>query len=147
MALLIMALLILGITRKSNGDAHRERHGGAVQQDGHGPVVFPDLPSREHPSDPRKSRNPHGFHRCPLCGSVLEKHEKVKSVLYPGKPDGMMEIFGCPYCYGTGAKKERICPVCAKSLPKNGMVYARFFQTADRKHAHVLGCSSCYTRR
>jgi len=105
-----------------------------------------------------KAQGP-GFHRCPLCGTVLEKAEKVKSVLYPGKPDGMMEIYGCPYCYsGKSGKaagyspsgrrlKPRVCPVCKKELPRNGLVYARFFQDRERRHAHVVGCTQCYTRR
>jgi hypothetical protein len=114
----------------------------------------------------RKAEAP-GFHRCPLCGTVLAKTEKVKSVVYPGKPDSMMEIFGCPYCYSgkigktgkigntapnsrsvrtTKRLKPRICPVCTREMPANGLVYARFFQSSERRHAHVLGCTQCYTR-
>ncbi len=124
-------------------------------KDQDGPLIYPE-----------RSAEPHGpgFHRCPLCGTVLEKSEKVRSVLYPGKPDSMMEIFGCPYCYsgpvgssGQGRSsshsaarrrlKPRICPVCKKELSENGLVYARFFQSSERRHAHVLGCTQCYTRR
>jgi len=128
------------------------RHPGKDQD---GPYIYPER--TEKPQGP-------GFHRCPLCGTVLEKSEKVRSVLYPGKPDSMMEIFGCPYCYsgsiGSGPAsatsmkkrsarrlKARLCPVCKKELPENGLVYARFFQSSERRHAHVLGCTQCYTRR
>ncbi|MFO7731423.1 MAG: hypothetical protein R6V86_11745 [Spirochaetia bacterium] len=115
-------------------------------QEQFGPRIAPE--TTEKPIGP-------GFHRCPLCGTVLEKKEKVRSVLYPGKPDGMMEIFGCPYCYSAshatsevkGRSKPRICPVCKQELPAGGMLYARFFQSSERRHAHVLGCSHCYTRR
>ncbi|MFW5710509.1 MAG: hypothetical protein ACOC7X_04265 [Spirochaetota bacterium] len=121
-------------------------------KDQDGPTIYPER--TEKPQGP-------GFHRCPLCGTVLEKSEKVRSVIYPGKPDSMMEIFGCPYCYGgpigsgttamkkrsTRRLKARLCPVCKKELPQNGLVYARFFQSSDRRHAHVLGCTQCYTRR
>lgn len=131
----------------------RRRHS---RKDREGPLIYPEQTDKHHAP---------GFHRCPLCGTVLEKSEKVRSVLYPGKPDSMMEIFGCPYCYsghfGSVAAaspdrskttrhrrlKPRSCPVCKQELPPKGMVYARFFQSTERRHAHVLGCTQCYTRR
>lgn len=168
-AVLIVALLLLGLTRggtkgfggwsgsnrKSGSDWKSARGRGSDGMDGSGPMIYPEGEEKKTGGSSgrrytgRKAEvqdSNRGFHRCPLCGTVLEKREKVKSVLYPGKPDGMMEIYGCPYCYGPRAQKERICPVCKKPVPKDGLVYARFFQTSERKHAHVLGCSNCYTR-
>jgi hypothetical protein len=136
-AVLITALLLLGISRRDtqkSGTTRKTRDSRNAET-----LRDADLASKHQVSS-------EVFHRCPLCGSLLTKKEKVKSVLYPGKPDGMMEIYGCPYCYGPGSKKERTCPVCKKALPREGLVYARFFQTAGRKHAHVLGCTNCYTR-
>ncbi|HKK66276.1 MAG TPA: hypothetical protein VJ967_10515 [Clostridia bacterium] len=142
----ITILLVLGVKGQvlHPRRTRRPSHG----QEQFGPRIYSEADHTEKPHSP-------GFHRCPLCGTVLEKKEKVKSVLYPGKPDGMMEIFGCPYCYSAshansglkGRNKPRICPVCKQTLPAGGMLYARFFQSSERRHAHVLGCSHCYTRR
>ncbi|HDQ14781.1 MAG TPA: hypothetical protein ENN41_08200 [Sediminispirochaeta sp.] len=95
------------------------------------------------------------FRHCPLCGSPLQRHERVKSVLYPGQPDGFMEIYGCPYCYRPGGDTAgsspvdiapRYCPVCKKRLEPADLIFARFFQGQNRRHVHVLGCSQCYRR-
>ncbi|MFP4490459.1 MAG: hypothetical protein ACLFNZ_03215 [Spirochaetaceae bacterium] len=94
----------------------------------------------------REGRTP-ALRHCPICGSPLSKGEKVKSVLYPGEIDRMMEIYGCPHCYPPSPALPRICPVCHKSLPSSGIIYARYFQRKERAHVHVLGCSGCYTRR
>ncbi|MDY7029485.1 MAG: hypothetical protein SVR04_14435 [Spirochaetota bacterium] len=148
-ALLIIFLIVLGIGMRSGSGSSR-RHSGD------GPVITPDeaaplqtkRPSRNRTSRPApETQTSRGFHQCPLCGSILERHERVKSVLYPGKPDGIMEIYGCPYCYGPNASRPRKCPVCSQPIPAGGIVYARFFETPQRRHVHVLGCAGCYTRR
>ncbi len=88
------------------------------------------------------------FHStCPLCGSGLTKSEKVKSVLFKGSPDSMMEIYGCPYCYPPNNRIKRICPVCRKELQKDSIVIARVFIKPGKKHVHVLGCTDCYKRK
>jgi len=84
---------------------------------------------------------------CPLCGSKLADNKRVKSILYPGKPDSMMEINGCPFCYPVNSKIKRICPVCKKEVPKDGHVIARVFIKPNKKHVHVLGCTGCYKRK
>ena len=78
---------------------------------------------------------------CPICGSILIKAEKVKSIVYPGKPDKIMHIFGCPFCYPTGEK--RFCPVCSKEIEGEGYLIARVFEKPGKTHVHVLGCSGC----
>ena len=85
--------------------------------------------------------------KCPLCGSNLRDNKRVKSVLFPGKPDSMMEINGCPYCYPVNSDILRICPVCKKEVPVNGHVIARVFIKPNKKHVHVLGCTGCYKRK
>jgi uncharacterized protein with PIN domain len=87
------------------------------------------------------------FQHCPLCGSPLEKGERVKAVLYPGNQDRMMDIYGCPHCYPPAPQVPRICPVCTRELSGREIVIARFFQVEVRRHVHVLGCSSCYRRK
>jgi hypothetical protein len=85
--------------------------------------------------------------KCPLCGSDLENNKRVKSVLFPGKPDSMMEINGCPYCFPVNSNNVRICPVCKKEVPREGHVIARVFIKPNKKHVHVLGCTGCYKRK
>jgi len=85
--------------------------------------------------------------KCPLCGSELRDNKRVKSVLFPGKPDSMMEINGCPYCFPVNSDIKRICPVCKKEVPKDGHVIARVFLKPNKKHVHVLGCTGCYKRK
>jgi len=84
---------------------------------------------------------------CPLCGSTLKDNKRVKSVLFPGKPDSMMEINGCPYCFPVNPDIKRICPVCKKEVPHDGHVIARVFIKPNKKHVHVLGCTGCYKRK
>jgi len=85
--------------------------------------------------------------KCPLCGSTLKDNKRVKSVLFPGKPDSMMEINGCPYCFPVNSDIKRICPVCKKEVPAEGHVIARVFIKPNKKHVHVLGCTGCYKRK
>ena len=85
--------------------------------------------------------------KCPLCGSDLADNRRVKSILYPGKPDSMMEINGCLFCFPVNSKIKRICPVCKKEVPKDGHVIARVFIKPNKKHVHVLGCTGCYKRK
>ncbi len=82
---------------------------------------------------------------CPLCREALKPGETVHSVLFPGKPDSLMEIYGCPYCEHPGSPRKRICPVCKKQLTDDGMLIARVFEKPGKKHVHVLGCNSCYS--
>ena len=88
-----------------------------------------------------------GSKPCPLCGEMLKRGETVHSVLYPGKPDSLMEIYGCPYCEKTGSKNSRTCPVCKKTMKPDSVLIARVFEKPGKKHVHVLGCSSCYSGR
>ncbi|MCF6335380.1 MAG: hypothetical protein L3J12_06540, partial [Spirochaetales bacterium] len=85
--------------------------------------------------------------KCPLCGSNLYGNKRVKSVLFPGKPDSMMEINGCPYCYPSNSEISRVCPVCRKIVPADGHVIARVFKKPGKTHVHVLGCTGCYKRK
>ncbi|ADK79470.1 hypothetical protein [Sediminispirochaeta smaragdinae] len=88
--------------------------------------------------------------QCPLCSADLAKGQNIKSVLYPkspGAPDRLMEIKGCPYCYPAPGKRKRICPVCGKEVPYDGDIIARVFDSGERRHVHVLGCSDCYRRK
>ncbi|HOX30702.1 MAG TPA: hypothetical protein PLB91_00130 [Spirochaetales bacterium] len=80
---------------------------------------------------------------CPLCSSVLEPGERVKSDITPGSGDRIMRIFGCPRCLPPLGGLRRVCPVCLASLPPEGWVVARYFERPGRRHVHVLGCTGC----
>ena len=85
---------------------------------------------------------------CPLCRTMLKRGEKVHSVVYPGKDDRLVEIYGCPYCYPQNHDYKRVCPVCGVILSPQDLVYGRMFVSAGKKpHIHVNGCTSCMKRR
>ncbi|MCP4296952.1 MAG: hypothetical protein GY786_15220 [Proteobacteria bacterium] len=89
------------------------------------------------------------YRDCPICGYPLKRGETVHSHLYPGKPDGMMYIYGCPYCFRDHPKLieikdvRRICPYCRTDIPEDGWVIARVFEKPEKTHVHVLGCTVC----
>lgn len=89
------------------------------------------------------------YRDCPICGSPLQRGETVHSHLYPGKPDGMMYIYGCPFCYKDHPRLKklkdvkRICPYCKTDIPEDGWVIARVFEKPEKTHIHVLGCTVC----
>jgi len=93
-------------------------------------------------NEPEESTKP-----CPLCGEPLKRGQTVHSVLYPGKPDSLMEIYGCPFCEKPGSKNKRTCPVCKKEMADDSILIARVFEKPGKKHVHVLGCSGCYSGR
>ena len=92
---------------------------------------------------------------CPLCGSLLQKGQRVHTVVYSaGKsaPDKLVHMFGCPYCFPRKEevlllKKNgdipRFCPACKKEIAREGYVVARMFDKKPKPHVHVLGCTGC----
>ena len=82
---------------------------------------------------------------CPVCSSLLDKGDLVKTLVYPsitGGKDRLMHIRGCMYC--INGDLERTCPVCGAPLEVEGILVARMFERPDRHpHVHVLGCSRC----
>ncbi len=99
--------------------------------------------------DPEIFRSENSYRNCPICSTPLLKGETVHSHLYPGKPDGMMYIYGCPFCYRDHPRvKERrdvkrTCPYCKTDIPDKGWVVARVFEKPKKTHVHVLGCTVC----
>ena len=86
---------------------------------------------------------------CPLCGEPLRKGEQVHSLLFPGEDDGIMHIYGCPYCYighprrNSSPLKTRVCPSCRSVLGAKDYVYARVFRKPYKTHVSVVGCTLC----
>lgn len=106
--------------------------------------------SRPRPeNDTEAFRSENSYRNCPICGTPLLRGETVHSHLYPGKPDGMMYIYGCPFCHKDhprfkgGRDVERHCPYCKDKIPASGWVVARVFEKPEKTHVHVLGCTVC----
>ncbi len=96
-----------------------------------------------------------GGHTCPICGHVLQRGQRVKSIVFQGGTEsgGVKEqvshLLGCPYCFPPNRENPRKCPVCEATLPIEGYLIARFFTRKGkrRKHVHVLGCTECRKQR
>jgi hypothetical protein len=85
---------------------------------------------------------------CPVCLTILQPGEQLKTVLYPGNGERICHIFGCPHCYPIAEDGAvRICPVCKKRLPPEKHLIARMFEHPGKKnHVHILGCTECRIR-
>ena len=83
---------------------------------------------------------------CPLCATLLQAGERVHSVVYPGKGDRLVEIYGCPYCYPPNQAHRRYCPSCKRELEGDELVFARLFERSGKIHVHVNGCRVCMRR-
>ena len=80
---------------------------------------------------------------CPLCKTLLVPGERVHSVVYPGKGDRLVEIYGCPYCYPPNRRYPRYCPSCSRPLQEEELIFARLFENTGKVHVHVNGCRVC----
>ena len=82
---------------------------------------------------------------CPICGSILQKGEQIKSALYPGENDRLCYIYGCPHCYPIcKSGLERSCPVCKQRVGQEAHLIARYFERKNaKKRVHILGCTKC----
>lgn len=115
-------------------------------------IIFISLLTKKRPGNPASDesfRKQNAYRDCPICGTPLVRGETVHSHLFPGKPDGMMYIYGCPFCYSGhprfkgGRDVERHCPYCKTIIPESGWVVARVFEKPEKTHVHVLGCTEC----
>lgn len=98
----------------------------------------------------RERANLHLMRPCPLCGTLLQRGERVHSVVYPagernaGMPvESLVHMYGCPHCRPPQGTQPRICPVCKETVPTDGYVIGRMFENEKRKHVRVLGCTRC----
>lgn len=86
---------------------------------------------------------------CILCSTPLRKGERVASQIFKGEKESIVRVLGCPHCYGPGAIKERICPVCGQKMPNGSYLQGRMWlKKSGKQHLHISGCTSCMgTRR
>jgi hypothetical protein len=87
-----------------------------------------------------------GLKICPICLFKMDTSEMIKTTAFPpltkDSKDRLMHIHGCVYC--MGGKRERICPVCGKTISVTDFLVARIFdRSVRRSHVHVLGCTQC----
>jgi hypothetical protein len=92
------------------------------------------------------TENSGGLMICPICLFKMESGEMVKTKAFPpltpDSKDRLMHIQGCVYC--MDGKRERICPVCGKTISVKDFLIARIFDRSIRRsHVHVLGCTQC----
>lgn len=98
---------------------------------------------------PRKqykgTENSGGLMICPICLFKMDSGDMVKTTAFPSlteSKDRLMHIHGCVYC--MDGKRERICPVCGKTIGVKDFLIARIFDRSIRRsHVHVLGCTQC----
>jgi hypothetical protein len=92
------------------------------------------------------TENSGGLMICPICLFKMDSGEMVKTKAFPpltpDSKDRLMHIQGCVYC--MDGKRERICPVCGKTISVKDFLIARIFDRSIRRsHVHVLGCTQC----
>ena len=84
---------------------------------------------------------------CPMCSTLLEKGDLVRTLAFPsvsGGKDRLMHIRGCIYCLESDLHLQRNCPICGSALNDDSILVARLFERPRRHpHVHVLGCSRC----
>jgi hypothetical protein len=92
------------------------------------------------------TENSGGLMICPICLFKMDSGEMIKTKAFPPltpeSKDRLMHIHGCVYC--MDGKRERICPVCGKTISVKDFLIARIFDRSIRRsHVHVLGCTQC----
>jgi len=80
---------------------------------------------------------------CPICGSLLESHEKVISHEYRGESSSVVHVFGCPHCYGNSAHLERICPLCKKIMLPDNYLMGMMTRGEKKIQLKIKGCVIC----
>ncbi|TFG78706.1 MAG: hypothetical protein E4H20_12525, partial [Spirochaetales bacterium] len=115
-------------------------------------LIYRPIAARKERLSPRYVKDGHGIVRekgvgvrkCPVCGEILAPGALVKSRIFLKRGnDKIMHVYGCPYCWPDNTEYRRVCPVCEKIVPKDGYLVARYFESPQRRHVHVLGCSGC----
>ncbi len=81
---------------------------------------------------------------CVICGSLLNKGEKIKSKEIIRKEDSIVYLYGCHNCYGDKATAKRKCPVCGEFIDEKSYLIGRMWiKKNGKKHLRVAGCRDC----
>ncbi len=107
---------------------------------------------RRYTGDDRKEEAPppalKQFTTCLLCGSGLQRGERMHTEVYRGENYSVVHITGCPYCNGISNSRTRNCPQCGRDVPLEGYLIGKMWKKKDgRIHVQVSGCNRCaYSR-
>jgi len=98
------------------------------------------------PVKSNKKENSGGLMICPVCSSQMDRSDMVKTIAFPpitpNSKERLMHILGCYYC--MDGRRERLCPVCGKTIGLDDFLIARVFaRTNGHSHVHVVGCTLC----
>jgi hypothetical protein len=129
-----------------NGNLQRELRGKTDKEETASPDNTPNSGATPQPKPLYKgTESSGGLMICPLCLFRMDNSEMIKTRAFPpmpGEKDRLMHIHGCVYC--LDGKRERLCPVCGKTLSVSDFLVARIFDRSMRRsHVHVLGCTQC----
>lgn len=80
---------------------------------------------------------------CMLCGSILNKCDKMISNEYRGNEKSIVHVFGCPSCYSEKSVKERRCPICKKYIPDKGYLMGKMWTEKGKRRLHIIACTEC----
>ncbi|MFW5771411.1 MAG: hypothetical protein ACOCX9_08245 [Spirochaetota bacterium] len=84
------------------------------------------------------------FTTCLLCGSHLQKGERMKTDVYRGNNYSVVHITGCPWCNGKSSNRTRKCPQCKRELPMDKYLVGKMWKKDNGKiHVQVSGCAFC----
>ena len=119
---------------------------GAKSGSGGAPGSGAKPPAKPPMKKYKGSEDSGGLMICPICLFKMENSEMIKTTAFPpmtpDAKDRLMHIHGCVYC--KDGKRERICPVCGKTISVKDFLIARIFDRSIRRsHVHVLGCTQC----
>ena len=85
---------------------------------------------------------------CILCGTPLQKHEKMHSKEVKGEKDSIVYMYGCPHCYGPQANAVKTCPICKRQIPYEAFLTGRMWKTRKGKmHLHISSCPLCARKK
>ncbi len=81
---------------------------------------------------------------CILCGTKLERGERLYSEEFKYENDSIIHIRGCPYCTGKKDEKKRNCPVCGRELEYDEYLIGRMWTRKNgKRHLHINRCTRC----
>lgn len=111
-----------------------------------GYAIFTKMTKKSSQKKYNKFGNKTSLGVCPVCATILEKNEQVKTATYTSnKDDNLCYIYGCQHCYPiSDSETTRTCPVCKQKVNDGEPLIARHFIRNDgTERIHILGCNKC----
>ncbi|MDR2446102.1 MAG: hypothetical protein LBD58_02230 [Treponema sp.] len=80
--------------------------------------------------------------RCPVCSSILNHGERVKSIAISfANGEKLLHISGCPHCLYR--EEKRTCPVCSAEITRDEILTAKMTIQDGKNNVKIFGCSHC----